>query len=125
MPTIDNIRFQKFDEYSAIFIANSKTEPKTYKKLKKYHFQLNESYPNNFLPIYHSPQHEYSTIRFKLVKNLKQLNPNDVVSLKFKVKRTASTKNTVYCQLTEFNLISEAVQDYELNLNSDSDSDSN
>ena len=116
MPTINSIRFQKIDKYSAIFICNEKSESDAYNKLKKYYTQLHEQYPDKFLPIFHSDTHKYSTIRFKLTDVFNKLHSNDVVSLNFKIKRSASTKKTIYCQLTDLNVISQATLDDELDL---------
>jgi hypothetical protein len=119
MPTINNIRFQKFDKFSAIFISNEAQETDAYNKLKNYYEKLHSDYPDSFLPIFHSDKHQYSTIRFKILNDFDTLNTNDVVSLNFKIKRASGGKRTVYCELVEVNLIKAALPDDELEFDFD------
>jgi hypothetical protein len=114
MPTIQNIRFHKFDQYSAIFISNKRQEPETYEQLKKYYERLYSDYPDKFLPIFNSDINEYSSIRFKISKDFDTLNNNDVVKINFAIKR--SNAGNVYCQLIAVRLIKEASPDEELDL---------
>ncbi len=114
MPKVNNIRFQKFDKYSAIFICNEKQEPEAYNKLKKYYEKLHSDYPDTFLPIFNSIKNEYSTIRFKITDAFDTLNSNDVVSLNFNIKRANSEKKTIYCQLMDVKLVKAMMPDTDL-----------
>ena len=111
MPTISNLRFQKTDQYSAIFIVNQKQEPSTYKTLTRYANKLSKKYEDSFLPIYNSEQYNYSTIRFKKSFIFEELEPNDVVSIDFAVRRAATNKRSVYCELKSMCLTMKATPD--------------
>jgi hypothetical protein len=111
MPSIPNIRFQKTDKYSAIFICDEKREPAAYRKLKARAEKVADRYPNQFLPIYNSEEHSYATIRFHKSEFTSDLKANDVVSLDYKIHRTAHGKKTVYCSLNHRLTVSKAVPD--------------
>jgi hypothetical protein len=121
---IQEIRYQKTDEYSFIFICNE-SQLEAYNKLKKCYKKLSKNYPNSFMPIYNSSKHSYSTIRFKKSEMLTKLNlnPNDVVSLDFKINRAMSGKKTIYCKLLKIELVSLAQPDEELDLDDLDDSE--
>ena len=122
MPSISNIRFQKTDKFSAIFICNEKQEPAAYRKMKARAEKLSKKYPNQFLPIFHSSEHNYATIRFHKSEFTSELNANDVVTLDYKIHRTSHGKRTVYCSLNHLLTVSRAVPDEIVDL-SDSESE--
>jgi hypothetical protein len=122
MPSISNIRFQKTDQYSAIFICNEKQEPAAYRKMKARAEKLSKKYTNQFLPIFHSSEHKYATIRFHKSEFTSELNANDVVTLDYKIHRAAHGKRAVYCSLNHLLTVSRAVPDEIVDL-SDSESE--
>ena len=113
MPSIKNIRFQKLDDYqNFIFIANSKKEPKLYKKLSKFYKQLAKKYAESFLPVYENKTHNYATIRLKKdykISKLKLLS-GDVVNIEFVVRKRVNEdgKVSVKCYVDTIKLVSRA-----------------
>ena len=131
MPTVKNIRFQKYDQYgSAVFISNAKKETKTYNKLKNYYEQLSGKFPDTYLPIYYSETLQYATVKLKtkfqqcMPKNLER---NDVYDIKFEIrsgKNTETGKVYVSCIPKKCKLVSKAVVEGDLvDLDSDSEPD--
>ena len=85
MPQI-SARFQKRDLYDhPVFICNEKCEQPSYEKLKKYYAKLKNSNYDTFLPIYHSEEFEYCTIRFKDINMI--LGKNNTYSINLTVKK--------------------------------------
>jgi len=131
MPTVKNLRFQKFDQYgSAVFISNAQKEPKAFKKLKKYYEQLAEKFPETYLPIYHSETLQYSTLKLKTKFQEcmpKKLERNDVYNIRFEIrsgKNSETGKVYVNCVPKKCKLVSKAVVEGSLvDLDSDSDSE--
>jgi len=129
---LKNIRFQKLDQFNnPVFICNQK-EKNIYKKLTKFASQLQSQFEDCFLPIYHSIEHEYCTIRLR--KNTQidklKLKQNDRVDMSFSVKRK-KTNNKIYvnCVLKSIKLVSRTLpldygSDVELyDVNTDEDTD--
>jgi hypothetical protein len=68
--TFTNLKFQKEDRFSnPVFIAAESTDPENCAKLKNIHEKLVEREYETFLPVYHSEEYSYATLRLK--KNYK------------------------------------------------------
>ena len=126
MPTV-SLRFQKCDSYdNYIFIANSLSEEKEFKVLKKIHKKLSKISDHGFLPVYTNDKYNYSTIRFKGNSKFSGIEENDVFKIEFKILKRVKQDGTsqIYLKLVDFELISKAVVDDEVDLDAiDSDSD--
>ena len=112
MPSLKSIRFQKYDAYNnAIFIASSKKpdEVDNYNELKSLADKLEEKQYNTFMPIYHSTEYNYSTIRFK--KNEKmRLSQNATYNVEYKIKKiTKDNKIYINCYIDKIKLVGKAV----------------
>ena len=95
MPVLQNIRFQKLDAFlNPIFIANSK-EPLLYDDLKDKAQKLNDKKFGTFLPIYHSEEHEYVTIRF-FKDNKYKFEEGCTYNIEYSIK-TKSKYSKTYC----------------------------
>jgi hypothetical protein len=112
MPTILTLRFQKFDDYqNAVFIASNKNpeELEQFKKLTKFHTQLEEKKYGSFLPIYSNPEHEYATIRTLKNSKFTKMTDNSVYEIKFQTKKkTKDLKTYVNCHLLSLRLVKRA-----------------
>ena len=111
MPIIQKIRFQKYDDYNnAIFIASSKKheEVDNYNELKSLADKLEEKQYDTFMPIYHSTEYNYSTIRFK--KNEKmRLSKNATYNIDYKIKKiTKDKKIYINCYIDKVKLVGKA-----------------
>ena len=126
MPSFKNIRFQKLDKFNnAVFIVNSKKEPKAFVKLCKMHTQLEEKNYETFLPIYSDLEKSYATIRFKKNITFEKLNKNDVCDVKYEIKqRKHENKTYVTCYIRQLKLVKKAEpEDLGENVAFDSESD--
>lgn len=111
MPSLNSIRFQKFDKYSnPIFIVNSEKEPVNFKRLTKYYTTLESKEYNTFLPIYSNEENKYATIRFK--KNSSKypnFTKNNVYDIKYSIKQKEHEGKTyVNCYINSLKLVSRA-----------------
>ena len=112
------VRFSKFDQYSnPVFITSNNDckyaynleEAASYNILKKYHQKLFDKEYDTFLPIYHSEEHEYATIRLKKSIKFTKMKPGNVYEIKYNIK-TVSKDSKIYvnCFLSGLKLIKKA-----------------
>ena len=122
MPTV-TLRFQKCDEYNnVIFIANSKTEEKEFKSLKKIHIKLEKIHGDIFLPIYTHGKYQYSTLRIQKITQLPKLNVDDVCKISYEIRKKNREQGVlIYWKLNKFELISSAAIDDLIEFSNDDD----
>jgi len=112
MSKILTARFSKFDQYSnPVFITTPghPEETDSYNILKKYHQKLVDKEYDTFLPIYHSEEYEYSTIRLKKSLKYTKMKPGNVYEIRFNIKTVAkNSKIYVNCFLEKCRLIKKA-----------------
>ena len=122
MPQINNIRFQKFDEFNnIIFIAKPEHELESYDKMHKWYDMLTHKFPESFLPIYATT--EFSTIRLR--GKIQKFEANATYNIDFNIKHKKSDdgdKSFVNCYLDGVCLVAKArVIDYGDDVNLESD----
>ena len=114
MYSLKSIRFQKTDKFNNIVMIASKSKPnelENYETLKKYAEKLENKDYGTYLPIYNSPQYNYSTIKF--FKNEKyKFVPNVLYDIDYKI--TTITKNSkiyVNCHIQKCKMVGKAPAD--------------
>lgn len=125
MPQV-TARFQKYDQFqNAIFIASGKYDNESYSKLKKYSAKLASRNYNTFLPVFHNPDYEYCTIRFKTLPPKMKIKKNATYCIDLTVKKQErGDKTYVNCFADVIKLIKDADPIYEgdvLDMDSESD----
>jgi hypothetical protein len=111
-----NLRFQKQSDYGDdIFICSNEREPEqeAFKKLKSVANQLTKQF-DTFLPVYHSEDYNYCSIRFKA--GGKSFKRGSLYNIKFDIKqKTKDDKKFVNCFVRSSKLIKSAkIDDGEL-----------
>jgi hypothetical protein len=112
MPSLQKIRFQKYDKYSnPVFIASSKKpdESKNYETLKDYAEKLEDKQYDTYLPIYNSQEYNYSSIRFCKSDKYKTLSPNAKYNIDYKIMIvTRDEKIYVNCYIQRIRMVEKA-----------------
>ena len=113
MPVLKSIRFQKNDTYdNSIFIANQ-TEKENFNDLKDTALKLQAKNLGTFLPIYHSEEHNYTTLRF-MKSNFVYPEPDCVYSISYKIKiKTKENKSYVNCFINKLTFVKKIKRDDE------------
>ena len=111
MPKL-NLRFQKYDKFqNPVFIASKGQieEKEAYDKLKDYYDKLEEKDFGTFLPIYHSSEHNYSTIRFKKNEKYNKMTVRNIYAVDFTTKQLVKdSKIYVNCFISSLKLVCKA-----------------
>jgi hypothetical protein len=113
---LTNLRFHKFDLYdNPVFISSHGEE--NFDKLIKYAKQLEDKKFVTYLPIYHSKEHNFATIRF--VKDF-QFKPNNRccynIDYTIKTKVGLDKKTYVNCFINSMKFCSKMDEGVELKL---------
>jgi hypothetical protein len=92
------LRYQKKSEYGDdIFVANNSDdkpdEQPAYQELQGIYGKLTQKF-DTFLPVYHSTEHEYCSIRFK--PSAKRFKRGNLYTVKFKITQKEK-KGKNYC----------------------------
>jgi hypothetical protein len=106
------VRFSKFDQYANPVFISSMGNPEelaSYNILKKYHQKLVDKEYDTFLPIFHSEEHEYATIRLKKSIKFTKMKPGNVYEIKYSIK-TVSKDSRIFvnCFLSGLKLVKKA-----------------
>ena len=86
-----NLRFQKSDAYSTqIFLAaeDRPEEIAACQTLSNFAKKIDSLNLGTFSPIYHNTEHNYSSIRFKFYNLAQKLNPRDLYTVKFTIRKS-------------------------------------
>ena len=115
MPVLKSIRFQKLDKYdNPVFIVNQ-MEKENYKDLVEKAQQLQDKNFDTFLPIYHSEQYAYATIRF--VKCHVIPDPDCVYDIDYVITTKKKDDRTyVNCHMNDLTFVKKIERDEELDL---------
>ena len=103
-------RFQKQDQFgSQVFIASQSKEEDSFNVIKGFTEKLKGLNLTTFLPVYHSDNNPYCTIRFKHFKNKVKLNPRDTYKIQFSFRKlTRDDKEYINCYVESIELIAKA-----------------
>jgi len=110
MPSLKSIRFQKYDKFqNPVFIASSTKpdEKENYEVLKEYAEKLEDKDYGTYLPIFHSDQYNYATVRYKKNDKHTKLLPRATYNVDYKIKTiTKDQKIYVNCFIERVRLVS-------------------
>jgi hypothetical protein len=117
MPSLQKIRFQKYDKFSnPVFIVSSQKpdELENYKILKEYANKLEDKQYDTYLPIYNSTEYNYSSIRFGKSDKYKTLSPNAKYNIDYKIM-TATRNDKIYvnCYIQKIRMVEKAPKVFE------------
>ena len=122
MPSLKSVRFQKNDKFNNIVMIASKDKPteiENYEILKTYAEKLENKDYGTYLPIFHSPIHNYATIRFFKNEKFKMI-PNALYDLEYKITTLAKkAKIYVNCHIIKCKMVGKAPEIIEEELDLD------
>ncbi len=109
MPSIQSLRFQKYDAYqNPVFIASSERleEIENFNSVKDTYMKLINKDFGTFLPIFHSDTYNYTTIRAKKNMNHPNLLVNATYDIQY-VMRTVEKDGRTYVNvhISKFKLV--------------------
>ena len=111
MPSINSIRFSKYDKFNNIIFITKPDEKENFEKLTKNYNKLRLKNYNTFLPIYASSG--YASIRFKKNDKITNLQNRACYDLEYTIKKKdfqkfGEDKSYVSCYLTKCRQVTKA-----------------
>jgi hypothetical protein len=109
--SLTNLKFQKMDQYqNPIFIAGSEKNTENYTILREISEKLKEKEYNTFLPVYHSEEYDYASLRIRKHYKNPTFTANSTYNITFELRTvTKDDKTYVNIHLTKARMHTKAV----------------